>query len=275
MSLKDYKQMPDDGLFEKIERRLLMRRVLTVAVVTVVVAALAGAVVWTVSSRPAPVVGDKTAQVIQENRSHDEVVSMPVSTVTDEKTSPREEVVAGDAPRSESSVANEDNEPANSPVNEQPVSTIPSHSPSRQPQVSSDAVQQEKTPVAEWIPDTSQHDSVATTSDAAVEFKGGQQVEPQPHYDNILWAPNVIAPASDEERNRQFRVVSTSSVSDYHLFIYNRGGRQVYTSADINAAWDATFDGEPLPQGTYVWVARFRDSGGVVRQEKGTVTVIR
>ena len=121
-------------------------------------------------------------------------------------------------------------------------------------------------------------DEVATVPPADLaspSTKGGVPQATSPHYDNVLWAPNVIAPLDDDEGNHTFRVVSSSSVSEYHIYIYNRGGRQVYSSVDINAVWDATFDGMPLPQGTYVWVARFRDSTGLLRQEKGTVTVLR
>jgi gliding motility-associated-like protein len=105
--------------------------------------------------------------------------------------------------------------------------------------------------------------------------KDGSQIPVTPHYDNLLWAPNVIAPAADDERNRVFKVTATSAVSHFHLIIFNRGGRQVFATDDINATWDATMGGVPLSQGTYVWVAKFRDSDGVLRQEKGTVTVIR
>ena len=49
----------------------------------------------------------------------------------------------------------------------------------------------------------------------------------------------------------------------------------VYSTSDINAAWDATVGGAQVPQGAYVWVATFRDSDGVSRREAGTVTVVR
>lgn len=95
------------------------------------------------------------------------------------------------------------------------------------------------------------------------------------HYENLLYAPNVIVPSGDDDRNRLFKLTSSSEVSDFHMYIFNRGGRQVFSSTDINRSWDATHDGTPLPQGAYVWVARFRDSSGNLHEEKGTVTVLR
>ena len=103
---------------------------------------------------------------------------------------------------------------------------------------------------------------------------GGQEPEPY-HEDNLLWAPNVIAPADDKVENRVFKVIATSDLQDFRMHIYNRGGRLVYSTSDINAAWDATAGGSMVPQGAYVWVATFRDSDGVSRREAGTVTVVR
>lgn len=109
----------------------------------------------------------------------------------------------------------------------------------------------------------------------ATEPKSDPSAPVRPHEDNVLWAPNAIAPDYDDEAVREFRLVATSDVSDFRLVIMNRGGRQVYSSGDIGQGWDGTCDGMRVPQGAYVWVARFRDTDGHQRQERGTVTVIR
>lgn len=109
---------------------------------------------------------------------------------------------------------------------------------------------------------------------ARAAAKGSSPEDQVPHYDNLLWAPNIILPDGDSEFN-VFRVVANSEMTDYHLYIYNRNGRQIFITKDPNATWDATLDGARLPQGAYVWVAKFRDSSGTPRVEKGTVTVVR
>jgi len=95
------------------------------------------------------------------------------------------------------------------------------------------------------------------------------------HEDNLMWAPNVIVPNGDVDENRTFKLKFTSAVTDFRIVIFNRGGRQLYQSNDPAFEWDGTHDGTAMPQGAYVWVAKFRDSDGRAHQEKGTVTVLR
>ena len=90
-----------------------------------------------------------------------------------------------------------------------------------------------------------------------------------------LWAPNVIIPDGDQEENRTFSLRFSDEVTGFKLYIFNRNGRQVAYSNDPAYRWDATHSGTRLPQGTYVWVAQFRDSHDRPVQKKGTVTVRR
>ena len=90
-----------------------------------------------------------------------------------------------------------------------------------------------------------------------------------------VWAPNVIIPDGDQEENRTFSLRFSDEVIGFKLYIFNRNGRQVAYSNDPAYRWDATHSGTRLPQGTYVWVAQFRDSHDRPVQKKGTVTVLR
>ena len=71
------------------------------------------------------------------------------------------------------------------------------------------------------------------------------------------------------------------TVNDYeyfHIYIYNRRGELVYESDDVKFKWDGTrlSDGEPLPQGTYVYTCRYRKPGlNTLSEFNGTVTLIR
>ena len=115
-----------------------------------------------------------------------------------------------------------------------------------------------------------QADSHETVSSTKV---GGPAPVPY-QVDNILWAPNIITPNGDVAENRVFKVVATSDVSDFRIHIYNRGGRLLFKSSDINEVWDATHNGTSVPQGAYVWVATFRGTDGSSHREAGTVTVV-
>lgn len=255
--------MPDSGLFEKIEHRLRVRRFARIGAAVLVVAAVAGVAVAlypkqqsTIEQQPRQVAMVEpqteepqamTAETQQSTvepvaKEQGEVVTAVVTPVPDVN---REDVVFDCI--------------FGAPVAEEEERIVEKREPVSVPVMKTEPVEEKDVAEVENIPNE----------------KSGNNNQETLHYDNLLWAPNAIAPAADDERNRVFKVVATSEVSHFYLTIFNRGGRQVFATDDINEAWDATLGGAPLSQGTYVWVAKFRDADGVLRQEKGTVTVIR
>lgn len=68
-----------------------------------------------------------------------------------------------------------------------------------------------------------------------------------------------------------------SSLMDGEIWIFDRRGAQVWYSNDIHARWDATYGGTPLPQGTYVYTLRYRQTSDpeVWLRKTGSVTVLR
>lgn len=93
--------------------------------------------------------------------------------------------------------------------------------------------------------------------------------------ESVLTIPNVVLPSDDNVENRVFAIHSDSPLTAYRLFIYNRGGRLVFQTTDINNSWDCTHNGEAVQQGTYVYVIQYSDCNGKPFVKKGTVTVIR
>lgn len=91
---------------------------------------------------------------------------------------------------------------------------------------------------------------------------------------NDIYVPNIITPSQQE--NSYFQVYG-SSLIDGEIWIFDRRGVQVWYSNDIHARWDATYDGSPLPQGTYVYTLRYSQipDTDVWLHKMGTVTVIR
>ena len=90
-----------------------------------------------------------------------------------------------------------------------------------------------------------------------------------------FYAPNVFTP--DRPDNTVFRLYTRNAMEHFHVHIYDRKGRLVYTSDDLNFEWDGkTLDGTPCPQGTYVFVTTYRrpNTEDIVTQ-KGTVTLLR
>lgn len=96
--------------------------------------------------------------------------------------------------------------------------------------------------------------------------------------DTILWVPNVFVPASDDESVNVFRPRLNKPdeyVSNFKMSIFNRGGYQVFHTSDIATGWDGTYNGQALPQASYVYVIYYTDKNRVQHQRKGTVTLVR
>ncbi len=90
-----------------------------------------------------------------------------------------------------------------------------------------------------------------------------------------VWYPNAFTPRL--ESNNTFRAYTNNVLVDYEIFIYNRQGALVFHSVDPHEGWDGFHNGEPCPQGTYVYIATYKRDDGSTRtlSQKGTVTLLR
>tara|TARA_B110000459_G_scaffold198930_1_gene244717 strand:- start:603 stop:1766 length:1164 start_codon:yes stop_codon:yes gene_type:complete len=89
-----------------------------------------------------------------------------------------------------------------------------------------------------------------------------------------LWVPNAIHPGNSSGGYETFLpkgkgiLIDENGVSQYELAIFDKFGNLIFKTNEVNPAdgspvigWDGTKNGEPLPQGTYVWkiYAQFSD----------------
>jgi gliding motility-associated-like protein len=75
----------------------------------------------------------------------------------------------------------------------------------------------------------------------------------------IIYAPNAFTPDGDEF-NQTWRVyIEGIDEFDFELQIFNRWGEVIWESHDPVAAWDGTYNGQPVQQGTYTWLIRTRE----------------
>lgn len=89
-----------------------------------------------------------------------------------------------------------------------------------------------------------------------------------------IWAPTAFTPS--EAGNNRFAPIGTG-ILEADLYIYDRAGRLVCHTPDLQAGWDGTRLGLPCPQGTYVWFLRYRtaDYYDTWQTTSGSVTLIR
>ncbi len=92
---------------------------------------------------------------------------------------------------------------------------------------------------------------------------------------NGIWFPNILIP--DDANNNLFSIITTYTLLDYEIYIYNRNGLLVYQSTDPAAGWDGTdLRGQPCPAGAYVYYYRYSLLGiGDYHPGAGTITLVR
>ncbi len=89
-----------------------------------------------------------------------------------------------------------------------------------------------------------------------------------------VWFANMFTP--DREDNNRFGMVTTLTLLEYELYIYNRNGQLVWHTTDQNELWDGkTSDGGVAPQGTYAYFCRYSYVKDSYHTTNGTVTLVR
>ena len=84
-----------------------------------------------------------------------------------------------------------------------------------------------------------------------------------------MWIPNAFTPNGDG-RNDIF-LVEGRNIEMFEIHIYNRWGREVYSSCNMEEGWNGTVDGEPCSQGVYTYTIKFRTNFEMdTRERKGT-----
>ncbi|WP_374948990.1 gliding motility-associated C-terminal domain-containing protein [Mucilaginibacter sp.] len=66
-------------------------------------------------------------------------------------------------------------------------------------------------------------------------------------------APNTFTPNNDGV-NDTFTILLTGYIKFNGLKIYNRNGNLIFKTSDAAQFWDGTYNGRPVPSGTYYWI---------------------
>ncbi len=84
--------------------------------------------------------------------------------------------------------------------------------------------------------------------------------------------PNVFTP-NDDQFNDDFGPITRSGFSEYNFRIYDRWGKLMFEADSPDQRWDGTFNGQPVPEGTYFYLL-FAKNLKEFKLE-GTVNLIR
>ncbi|RYD55846.1 MAG: hypothetical protein EOP56_14895 [Sphingobacteriales bacterium] len=87
--------------------------------------------------------------------------------------------------------------------------------------------------------------------------------------------PNAFVPNSTNLTTARFGVANTNIAKLNYFKIFDRWGKEVFTSTDPVKQWDGTVNGQPAAMGVYVWEADGFCISGNRLQSKGNVTLLR
>jgi gliding motility-associated-like protein len=88
-----------------------------------------------------------------------------------------------------------------------------------------------------------------------------------------VYVPNTFTP--DENRFNNTFSVSTINVKELTVMIFNRWGERIYTSDQVNFEWDGTYQGLPVPDGTYTYKIKYVTTSLLEDTITGHVNVLR
>jgi gliding motility-associated-like protein len=88
-----------------------------------------------------------------------------------------------------------------------------------------------------------------------------------------IYVPNAFTPGG---RNPIFRPLTIFiDHNEYFFAVYDRWGKEIFQTTDIEQGWDGTYNSWYVQEGTYVYVLKAKFATGIKFEKRGIVTVIR
>lgn len=88
--------------------------------------------------------------------------------------------------------------------------------------------------------------------------------------------PTAFTPNSSIPENRVWKPHTLfEDASEYDLSIVDRWGNRVFHTNAPDEGWDGSFRGDDSPEGVYFFVLKYRSEGGKLKEERGSITLIR
>ena len=92
---------------------------------------------------------------------------------------------------------------------------------------------------------------------------------------SLLEVPNAFSPNGDGI-NDVFRVKSNhKSIVEFHAYICNRWGQQLYDWTSLDGGWDGTYHGSPVKAGVYFVLVKAKGADGRTYHIRRDVNILR
>jgi gliding motility-associated-like protein len=89
-----------------------------------------------------------------------------------------------------------------------------------------------------------------------------------------IYVPSAFTPNGDGV-NDVLKITAPGIRTLIYFRIFDRWGKEIFHTSDINATWDGTMSGRPLPPGAYVWMIQAIDLTGETLSQRGTIMLMR
>jgi len=89
-----------------------------------------------------------------------------------------------------------------------------------------------------------------------------------------IYVPSAFTPNGDG-KNEVFRGIPVGIKKLNYFRVYNRAGRLLFSTSELNKGWDGTYLGVPQPPDVYTWVVQGLNKDDKPVSRKGTVALIR
>jgi gliding motility-associated-like protein len=89
----------------------------------------------------------------------------------------------------------------------------------------------------------------------------------------VIWIPNAFTPNTDG-LNPKFEIIS-GSIKTFEMHIFDRWGAKVFATDTISNYWDGTINGNPAPDGVYLYQMRYTGGNNKINIRSGNITLLR
>ena len=89
-----------------------------------------------------------------------------------------------------------------------------------------------------------------------------------------LLLPTAFSPNGDG-LNDEFGLLNKLGIKNLNLRVYDRWGKVLFKTTDIDKRWSGKYNGNYLPLGVYIWTITYTNAANQVVSNKGTVMLLR
>lgn len=92
---------------------------------------------------------------------------------------------------------------------------------------------------------------------------------------SLLEMPNAFSPNGDGVNDIYKAKDNHRSIVEFHAYIFNRWGVQLYDWTDINGGWDGTYKGSQVADGVYFCLVKAKGADGKTYNIRKDVNILR